>query len=131
MVRRCACGILIKDGRILLAKRSPGAKLYPDVWDMVGGHQEAGETLDATLRREFEEEIDVSPTEFSRLAVIDEPAPEINGKRAYHVYGITEWRGPGPAMRGDEHTEIHWFTLAEALALDLALPEYRAVLKCL
>ena len=128
-MKRCACGILIKDGRILLAKQSPNRELFPGVWDMVGGHQEAGETMDATLRREFEEEIGVTPTEFSALTVIDEPAPEINVKRAYHVYAINEWCGPGPAMRGDEHTEIRWFTPAEALTLDLALPQYRAVLK--
>ena len=131
MVKHCACGILVSGCRILLGKRAPGRKLYPGVWDMIGGHQEAGETLDATLRREFEEEIGVTPADFRALAVIDEPAPEINGERAYHVYAITAWRGPGPAMRGDEHTEIRWFTVAEALALDLALAQYRDVLKCI
>ncbi len=130
-MKRCACGILIKDGRILLAKRSRDRKLYPGVWDMVGGHQEKGESLDQTLRREFEEEICVTPSEFSALEVLAEPVPEINGQRAYHVYAITAWRGPEPAMRGDEHTEIRWFTVAEALALDLALPEYRDVLKAI
>lgn len=130
-MKHCACGMLIEHGRVLLAKRSPARLLYANVWDMVGGHQEVGECLDATLRREFEEEIDVTPTEFSELAVLAEPAPEINGSYAYHVYAITAWRGPGPAMRGDEHTEIRWFTVAEALALDLALAQYRDVLRCI
>ncbi len=34
-------------------------------------------------------------------------------------------------MRGGEHTEIRWLTVAEALELDLALTEYRDVLKCI
>lgn len=123
--------MLIEGGRILLGKRSPHRKLYPDAWDMIGGHQEEGESLDDTLRREFEEEIDVTPSEFRELAVLAERAPEVHGERAYHVFAVTAWRGPGPAMRGDEHTEIRWFPMAEALALDLAHPGYKDVLKCI
>ena len=63
---------------------------------MVGGHREGGVCLDATLRREFEEEIGVTPTAFSELAALTEPAPEINGSDAYDGYAITAWRGPGP-----------------------------------
>lgn len=130
-MKHCACGILVEDGRILLGKRSPARTLYPGVWDMIGGHQKAGESLDQTLRREFAEEISVTPTEFSKLAVLAEPAPETNGEHAYHVFAITAWLGREPTMRGGEHTEIRWFTVAEALALDLALAEYRDVLKCI
>ena len=130
-MKHCACGILIKDRRILLGKRSPDRKLRPNCWDMIGGHQEDDKTLDATLRREFEEEIGVTPTEFSELAILAERAPEDHCERAYHLFAITAWRGPEPAMRGDEHVEIRWFTVAEALALDLALAEYRDVLRCI
>ena len=66
-LRHCACGVLIKDGQILLGKRSPERKLYPNAWDMIGGHQEAGETLDETLVREFEEEIAVTPTGYREV----------------------------------------------------------------
>ena len=44
------------DGRIFFQKRSATRKLFPDTWDIVGGHVEDGETLDETLRREIEEE---------------------------------------------------------------------------
>ena len=49
----------------------------------------------------------------------------------YHVYAITAWGGSEPLMRGDEHSEIRWFPVADALALDLALSAYRDVLRCL
>lgn len=130
-MKRCAGGILISDGRVLLVKRSPDRKLYPDVWDMVGGHQNDGETIDQTLLREFDEEIGVTPTNFREMMVIAEPYPEINGERAYHVYAITAWRGPEPAIKNDEHTDIAWFTIDEALSLDLALSQYRDVLTCI
>ena len=131
-MKHCAGGVLIdEDGRILLGKRSPGGTYYPNVWDVIGGHQEDGESLDETLRRELEEEIGVTPTEFREVAVLAERAPEIHGERAYHVFAVTAWHGPGPAMRGDEHTEIGWFTVDDALELDLADPGYKDVLRCL
>jgi 8-oxo-dGTP diphosphatase len=48
--------VVADDGRIFFQKRSATRKLFPDTWDIVGGHVEDGETLDETLRREIEEE---------------------------------------------------------------------------
>jgi ADP-ribose pyrophosphatase YjhB (NUDIX family) len=41
--------ILIRDGAVLLAKRSAHRKAYPGLWSFPGGHVESGETLDAAL----------------------------------------------------------------------------------
>ena len=127
-MKRCACGVLVRDGRVLLGKRAAGRALYPGVWDVFGGHQEGAESIAETLVRELAEELDVTPLEFTELAVLDEPKPETNGARAYHFFVVTAWRGPGPTMRGDEHSEIGWFTIEAALALDLALPGYKPLL---
>ncbi|MGW2425788.1 NUDIX domain-containing protein [Streptomyces sp. NPDC001709] len=35
--------ILNRDGGALAQKRSPHRQLFPDCWDMVGGHVEPGE----------------------------------------------------------------------------------------
>ncbi len=48
--------ILNDDGRAFAQKRSPDRRLFPDSWDIVGGHVEAGETLLEALAREVEEE---------------------------------------------------------------------------
>jgi 8-oxo-dGTP diphosphatase len=48
--------VVADDGRIFFQKRSATRKLFPDTWDIVGGHVEGGETLDEALRREIEEE---------------------------------------------------------------------------
>jgi hypothetical protein len=45
------------------------------------------------------------------------------------MYVVTAWQGGEPTILDTEHTELRWFTQAEAISLsDLALPEYRALL---
>ncbi len=53
-----AVGALIPNerGQIFCQKRSATRKLFPNRWDIVGGHVDPGETLDAALRRETLEE---------------------------------------------------------------------------
>ncbi len=128
-MKRCACGVLVRDGRVLLGKRAANRTLYPGVWDVFGGHQEGAESIAETLVRELKEEIDITPLDFVEIGLIDEPQPDIYGARAYHVFAVIAWRGPGPTMLGDEHSEIAWFTIDEALRLDLALPAYRDLLQ--
>jgi len=48
--------ILNHDGKAFAQKRSPHRRLFPDTWDIVGGHVEPGETLLEALAREIEEE---------------------------------------------------------------------------
>ena len=83
-VKDCACGLLIANDRILLGRRTADRRIYPNVWDVIGGHLEPGETLEEALIREVEEEIGVTPTAFSRLTTIAEPNPDINGNRAFY-----------------------------------------------
>lgn len=51
-------GALIRDrrGRIFVHRRSPDRRLFPGIWDIVGGHVEPGETAPEALAREIEEE---------------------------------------------------------------------------
>jgi 8-oxo-dGTP diphosphatase len=54
---RVAGALVVDDaGRIFFQKRSATRKLFPNTWDVVGGHMEPDETLEDTLRRELEEE---------------------------------------------------------------------------
>jgi 8-oxo-dGTP pyrophosphatase MutT (NUDIX family) len=54
---RCAGAVIVDDdGRIFVQRRSKDRKLYPDTWDIVGGHVEPGETVEDALHREVREE---------------------------------------------------------------------------
>jgi 8-oxo-dGTP pyrophosphatase MutT (NUDIX family) len=101
------------DGRILLGLRAPSKKVWPSHWDTIGGRVEAGESLDAALLREVQEEVGVTPTEYRLIATVRERQPEIYGDALHYVYAVTAWRGGDPANVCDEHTELKWFTVSE------------------
>ena len=56
---RVVGAMIEKDGRYLITQRSPTASL-PLLWEFPGGRVEAGETDEAALARELEEEMDIS-----------------------------------------------------------------------
>jgi 8-oxo-dGTP diphosphatase len=54
---RCAAGVIVDDdGRVFIQRRSATRKLFPDTWDIVGGHLEPGESVEEALHREVTEE---------------------------------------------------------------------------
>jgi mutator protein MutT len=121
--------LLIRRGTVLLARRSPHRKAYPDLWSFPGGHVEKGESLAAALRRELREEIGIVPIDYRFVEAITDLNTATDDPVSYHMYVVTAWQGGEPTILDTEHTELRWFTQAEAISLsDLALPEYRALL---
>jgi len=115
---RYAGAILVSDGRLLLGRRS-AHRSYPDCWDIIGGHVEAGETIEQALVREVEEEIGVTPVDYTKLTLLHAEEIEL------HVYRVDAWSGGGPDIQDDEHVELRWFTVETACALpNLATNEY-------
>lgn len=122
---KCAGGILVKDNKILLGKRSGDLQFYPDVWDIIGGHCEDGETPEQALKRELGEEIGITPTSFNRIAVLHDPE---NAEYEYHIYVVKDWTGV-PRNLTCEHSEVAWVPIDEAVMLNLAHPEYPELFK--
>jgi 8-oxo-dGTP diphosphatase len=99
-------------------------RLYPGVWDLIGGHARLGETPEAGLLREVEGEIGSIPTECSLFETEPELSPEAHGPGVYHVFLVRRWAGPEPHLRNTEHVELGWFTPLEARELKVADPAY-------
>jgi 8-oxo-dGTP diphosphatase len=131
-VRNIVNGVLVRHGTVLLARRSLHRKAYPGLWSFPGGHVEDNESLLEALARELREEIGIVPTTTASVGSIADPNSDPTDRIDYHMYAVTAWAGGEPKMIGDEHTELTWFTLRNAIALpDLALEGYRALFKTL
>ena len=113
--------VLIGPRGILLGRRSPDRRAYPNRWSFPGGHVEAGESFESALQREIHEELGLTIRLFLFLTTIKAVDPVAS----FHLFTVNGWDGH-PTIRDREHTELRWFTPAEACALDdLALEEYR------
>lgn len=103
------CGALVRDGRVLLVHRSPNRHAYPDVWDLPGGHIEAGETELAALAREMHEELGVQITTGPAIHLCRLEAGREEESVHLSAWLVGEWDGTPTNVAPDEHDEIHWF----------------------
>ena len=127
-MRNIVNGILLSGDQLLLVYRSPQRSFYPDCWSFPGGHVEQGESNEAALKRELQEEIGIVPTQFNFIDTISTDPPSKDSEAAmaakFHFYAVTQWSGQ-PNLLGDVHTQLLWASLAEAKVLEnLALRDY-------
>jgi 8-oxo-dGTP diphosphatase len=120
-----AAALFVRGDRLLLGRRAPHRRSFPNCWDTVGGHLEDGETHEDALQRELEEELGVRPTKFSVLG--DYPA---QGGSWLRLFKVEAWSGGEPRINNDEHVDLRWFTIDEAVRLQaLASPFYAAIFR--
>lgn len=115
-IRRAACGVLIRGGRVLLGLRSTSARSHHGQWDVIGGHREPGETDEQAMVRELQEELGVTPTTYKSAGVLAENFA--GAQYQLHLFSVQEWDGT-PTNRSREHVEIAWFSRSEISELDL------------
>ncbi|ANP51636.1 8-oxo-dGTP pyrophosphatase MutT (NUDIX family) [Streptomyces griseochromogenes] len=103
--------ILNQHGRAFAQKRSPDRRLFPDCWDIVGGHVEPGESLLDALAREVAEETGWRLCRVRRLlGVATWTGDDGNGTRHEADY-LVEVEGDldHPALEWSKHTAYDWF----------------------
>ena len=101
-----AVGVLLDaHGRFLLTSR-PAGKVYAGYWEFPGGKLEAGETVEAALRRELIEElgVEIGAAQPWKVELMDYPHALVR----LHFCKVFEWRGEFE-MR--EHQSMAWQTL--------------------
>jgi 8-oxo-dGTP diphosphatase len=119
-----AAAAFVREGRVLLGHRHPQRRWYPDCWDVIGGHVEAGETAEQAVRRECREELGV---EIEELVPIDIGCGVPNLTMTAFV--VTRWRGEPMNAAPEEHDDLRWFSPEEIVDLTLADPGTRAALQ--
>ena len=106
--------VLVKDKRVLAARRRAGAHLQ-GLWEFPGGKLETGETPQQCLARELAEEFGIE-TQVGRYlgeSVYDYGEMTVR-LLAYHVTHISG------AFALHEHDELRWLSRAELYEVDWA-----------
>ncbi|TDD72938.1 NUDIX domain-containing protein [Jiangella aurantiaca] len=121
---RVAAAVLVRDSHVLLCHRRADRAWYPDVWDFPGGHVEDGETVVDTVRRECREELGIAAAaahrELARWVEADEDITFVQ---------LLRWDGTPRNLAPEEHDDVRWFALAEAVDLTLPDPRYPGLLR--
>lgn len=109
-----SAGILIRDNKVLLAKR-PAGKHLAGYWEFPGGKVEPGESPEESLAREFKEEFGVEVLVNGLFHINIHSYP---GKKVRLISFLVMHK------RGDfmlhEHEEIAWAELKELLNFPLS-----------
>ena len=128
MTHEVVTALLIQSNKVLLGLRSPKRLFFPGVWDVFGGHREPGEEPEQTLVRELQEELGITPTQWTFVETLTNPLAstpeEPSGDLIAHLYLVTKWKGTPINRQPEEHSVIHWFALEEAIQLELADSSY-------
>ncbi|WP_433020311.1 NUDIX hydrolase [Kribbella sp. CA-294648] len=112
-----SAALLVRDGLVLLVHRHPSRRWYPDCWDLVGGHVEAGELPDQAVRRECLEELGVHIHDPVPMPMtISDPTLD------WHAFLVTHWDGEPVNAAPDEHDDLRWFRPTDLANLKLAHP---------
>jgi mutator protein MutT len=110
-------GLVWKDGKTLITRRPEGSHLA-GYWEFPGGKQEPGETLEACLEREIQEELDIEVKVVKHLLQIDHD---------YETKSITlhlfqcSWLSGTPTPIGCD--EIRWVKPEELANYQLPPPD--------
>jgi 8-oxo-dGTP diphosphatase len=96
-----ACALVDTDGRVLIAERPPGRSMA-GLWEFPGGKVEAGETPEATLIRELNEELGIVVKEacLAPLTFASHAYPEFH--LLMPLYVCRRWDGTVTAQEGQK-----------------------------
>lgn len=110
-----AVALIDADGRVLLQQRPPG-KAMADLWEFPGGKVEPGETPEAALIRELEEELGIR-THASCLAPATFASEPLDDRHLLLLlYVCRKWEGvPHP----HHATALKWVRPAQMYALPM------------
>jgi 8-oxo-dGTP diphosphatase len=123
-MKKLVGGILLRNNKILLGKRTEHRDFYPGVWDIIGGHCEDGESFTDALIRELSDEIGIVPLEYELLTRVDNPPAFL-----FEIYLIRSWANDVSNRSPDEHSVLGWFTIEEATKVPLADDRYVLLFK--
>ena len=119
-----AAGLIVQDGRYLIARRKAEAHLG-GLWEFPGGKREQDESLEQCLRRELREELGVDVTPPVHVQVIRHDYPDRTVE--LHFFRCSIEAGQARPLACDE---IRWVTPEEMAGLQFP-PADRSLIEAL
>lgn len=113
--RRVTAAIVLKDNKVLLARRAPGQK-NAGFFEFPGGKVEKGETDEACLEREMLEEFGVTGKTLQHVADSRYVYGQLGEAILLCAY-VFDWLGGQFELR--VHDEIRWVDAQELMRLEL------------
>ncbi len=110
-----SCVFICHDGtgRILLARRSAGARDEPGTWDCGAGAVEFGEAFAAAVTREVREEYCAQPLDVRNLGVRDVVRSNPHSHSVAIVFAVLVDPYQVALGEPDKFDELGWFTVDE------------------
>lgn len=113
-ISRTLCFVLNGDD-VLLMKRAPHKRVFPNRYNGVGGHIERDEDALTSLRREVLEETGLRVTDARLCAIYNIDTGESSGITLFVFTAISPTRDVVANLEGT----LHWIPRADVYALDL------------
>jgi 8-oxo-dGTP diphosphatase len=116
--------IIVRDQKILVARRKPGSKLE-GMWEFPGGKLDPNETPEACLTREIEEELGICDLVIERHWITT---------RYTYFFGEIELmvylcKSSSPPNKSDAHDALEWAAISELSKYQWAPADIPAVQK--
>jgi 8-oxo-dGTP diphosphatase len=113
-MERSVAGVLINQGKAFIAKRG-GAGSFGGCWEFPGGKVEPGESDEAAIRREFNEEFGVEVRPLKLIGEVVFPHRGVDRALAAWLIELPLFVRP----KLIEHEEISWASAGELGSLEL------------
>ena len=127
-MRIIAAGFIRKGGKLLVAKRSSKARLFPGQYELPGGKLEFGEDPEQALKREIMEEFGVRVRIFEPFHCFSWTSDD-KKLQLVEIAFFAELDEDEKNIRLTEHDEVRWVTKKEIESLDISEKERETMIK--
>lgn len=112
-----AHALIMRDGLVLVTRRSEINDYMPLKWDIPGGFVEPGEPIEEALRREIKEETNLN-VRVNKVLYIYSNLSQLPEKQVFQAVYLCEYENGDIKLNPEEHDEHAWISKEEMADLE-------------